>query len=166
MLSNVSKSKEIRQRIKLNLFNSNVKSVLLCGSETWWAMKTSTHKLQTFIVKCLLKVLVIIWTYKVAKYELWNGSGQQPVGEDLVKRKWGWIGHTLRKPHSSSSRHALKWKAQEEGPEDGCRTCWMFLGTNREDSSGHRAERSLVTIVPEGTEGFERMNGKNIMQNR
>ncbi|KAK3786392.1 hypothetical protein RRG08_017129 [Elysia crispata] len=39
-------------------------------------------------------------------------SGQQPFEEDLMKRKWIWIGHTLRKPYSSISRHGLKWNPQ------------------------------------------------------
>jgi len=35
MLRNIWKSKEIRTETKLRIFNSNVKSVLLYGSETW-----------------------------------------------------------------------------------------------------------------------------------
>ena len=30
----------------------------------------------------------------------------------MRRRKWRWIGHTLRKPTSSITRHALQWNPQ------------------------------------------------------
>ena len=44
---------------KFRIFNTNVKSVLLYGSETWRVTKGCTHKLQTFINKCLRSILHI-----------------------------------------------------------------------------------------------------------
>ena len=44
---------------KIRIFNTNVKSVLLYGSETWRVTKTSIHKLQTFINRCLRNILKI-----------------------------------------------------------------------------------------------------------
>ena len=38
---------------KMRIFNANVKSVLLYGSETWRTTRSNTHKLQTFINRCL-----------------------------------------------------------------------------------------------------------------
>ena len=52
MLIPVWKEKCIRLQTKLRIFNTNVKSVLLCGSETWRSTKLLTKKLQTFINKC------------------------------------------------------------------------------------------------------------------
>lgn len=46
---NVKKSKEIKTYTKLRMFNSNIKSVLLCGSETRKTTKTLTNKLQSFV---------------------------------------------------------------------------------------------------------------------
>ena len=37
---------------KIRIFGTNVKFVLLYGSETWRVTKTNTNKLQTFINKC------------------------------------------------------------------------------------------------------------------
>ena len=44
---------------KIRIFGTNVKSVLLYGSETWRVTKTKKNKLQTFINKCLRNVLQI-----------------------------------------------------------------------------------------------------------
>jgi hypothetical protein len=49
----VWKNSRISTRTKLCIFRSNVKSVLLHGSETWKVMKTTTSKLQTFVNCCL-----------------------------------------------------------------------------------------------------------------
>jgi hypothetical protein len=43
------KNSRISARTKLRILCSNVKSVLLYGSETWKVIKTTTSKLQTFV---------------------------------------------------------------------------------------------------------------------
>ena len=37
------------------------------------------------------------------------------IEESMNRRKWKWIGHTLRKPENNITRSALKWSPQ--GPE-------------------------------------------------
>jgi hypothetical protein len=57
----VWKNSRISTRIKLRIFHSNVKSVSLYGSETWKVIKTTTSKLQTFVNRCLQRILNIHW---------------------------------------------------------------------------------------------------------
>jgi hypothetical protein len=47
------KNSRITTRTKLRIFCSNVKLVVLYGSETWKEMKTTASKLQTFLNRCL-----------------------------------------------------------------------------------------------------------------
>jgi len=61
MLMPVLKAKCIRLQTKLRIFNTNVKSALLYGSETWISTKLRIKMLQTFINKCLRKILNIRW---------------------------------------------------------------------------------------------------------
>ena len=49
MLKNIWASMKISMTTKLRLFNSNFKSVLLYGSETWRMTKATMQKIQTFI---------------------------------------------------------------------------------------------------------------------
>jgi len=44
---------------KIRIFNSNVKPVLLYGSETWRMTERTMSKLQAFINRCLLRILQI-----------------------------------------------------------------------------------------------------------
>ena len=50
----------------------------------------------------------------------------EPVAAQISRRKWGWIGHTLRKPASNITRQALTWNPQGKRKRD------------RPKNSGHR----------------------------
>ena len=65
ILQNIPKSRDIIMSVKLQLFNSNVKSVLLFGSETWRTSKSMLRKVQAFIKKCLRRILRIRWPEKI-----------------------------------------------------------------------------------------------------
>lgn len=58
-LKNIWRSNLIASRTKIRLFNSNVKSVLLYGAETWRTTKTTIKRIQTFINSCLRRILKI-----------------------------------------------------------------------------------------------------------
>ena len=81
MLGKIWGAKQIKTNTKLRIFNSNVKAVLLYGSETW----RSTQK------------------------TLWKMTKQLPIENEIKKRKWRWIGHTLRKPPNTITRQAITW---------------------------------------------------------
>nr|KAG5703133.1 hypothetical protein BaRGS_019401 [Batillaria attramentaria] len=112
MPKNVWASKVVSIRTKLRNFNFNVKSVLLYGCETWRTTKTVQQKIQTFLNTCLRRIFNIRWPEKIRNEELWERAGQEPVAKQILRRKWGWIGHTLRKPASSTTRQALTWNPQ------------------------------------------------------
>nr|KAG5693183.1 hypothetical protein BaRGS_014073 [Batillaria attramentaria] len=124
MLKNVWASKVVSIRTKLRIFNSNVKSVLLYGCETWRTTKTLQQKIQTFLNTCLRRIFNIRWPEKVRNEELWERAGQEPVAKQILRRKWGWIGHTLRKPASSTTRQALTWNPQGKRKRGRPRNSW------------------------------------------
>ena len=43
---------------------------------------------------------------------LWKTANQEPVVAQIRRRKWIWIGYTLRKPASNVTRQALTWNLQ------------------------------------------------------
>ena len=112
MLKNIWASGGISIRTKPRIFNSNVKSVLLYRCETWRTTQTMQQKIQTFFNTCLRRIYKIQWQEKIRNEDLWGRAGQEPVAKQILWRKWGWIGHTLRKPASSTTRQALTWNPQ------------------------------------------------------
>ena len=59
----------------------------------------------------------------ISNLELWHRTGQQPV-EDILRRCWRWVGHTLRKPASSTARHTLFWNPHGKRKRGRPRNSW------------------------------------------
>ena len=112
MLRPVWRANSISAKTKLRIFNSNVKFVLLYGSETWRGINNNTTKMQTFVNGCLRQILRLRWFDKVPNAELWTSTNQQPMNVQVKRRKWRWIGHALRKEPGNITRQALEWNPQ------------------------------------------------------
>ena len=63
--------------------------------------KTTMKRIQTFVNQCLRKILGIQWMDKVSNKDLWERTSQVQIEIDILKRRWGWLGHTLRKPNTN-----------------------------------------------------------------
>ena len=105
-------SSQLSRNTKIRIFNTNVKSVLLYGCETWKTTKSIMDKLQVFINNCLRYILRIWWPNKISNIELWKCMQQEPINSQIKSRKWGWIGHTLRKDPRNIARQALDFNPQ------------------------------------------------------
>ena len=55
-LRNILNARAIVTQTKFRIFKSNVKSVLLYGSETWRTTNKTTRKVQTFIKNCIRRI--------------------------------------------------------------------------------------------------------------
>ena len=65
-----------------------------------------------WINKCLRMILNIRWPEVISNEQLWGRAHQSRIHENIKRRKWKWIGHTLRKPENSITRSALEWNPQ------------------------------------------------------
>ena len=123
-LKNIWSSRVLSSRTKIRLFNSNVKMVLLYGAETWRITNTTINKVQTFVNNCLRRILQIHWPDTISNSELWEKTQQRPVEEEIRRRRWAWIGHSLRKPVTSTIRQALTWNPQGKRRRGRPRNTW------------------------------------------
>ncbi|RTG81912.1 uncharacterized protein DC041_0005420 [Schistosoma bovis] len=85
-LKNIWDSKQLSTNIKVRIFNTNVKAVLLYGAEIWRTTTTTIKKVQVFINSCLRKILNIHWS-------------------DTIR-------HTLRKSSNCTTKQALTWNPE------------------------------------------------------
>ena len=123
-LASIWRSREITTTTKHRIFNSNVKSVLLYGSETWRMTEKTMSKLQTFINRCLRRILDIYWPATISHANLWETTGQAPVRQEMTSRKWTWIGHTLGRPNYCIAQQALLWNPQGSRRRGGLPNSW------------------------------------------
>ncbi|VDP32253.1 unnamed protein product [Schistosoma margrebowiei] len=111
-LKNMWNSKQFSTNIKVLIFNTKFKAVLLYGAETWTATTTTIKKLQVFINGCLSMILNIHWPDTISKSSLWERTNQLPADEEMRERRWKWIEHTLRKSSNCITRQALTWNPE------------------------------------------------------
>ncbi|CAH8606139.1 unnamed protein product [Schistosoma guineensis] len=71
-LKNIWNSKQLSTNTKVRIFNTNVKTVLLYGAETWRTTKVIIQKIRVFINSCLRKILRIRWPDTISNNLLWE----------------------------------------------------------------------------------------------
>ncbi|VDP74350.1 unnamed protein product [Schistosoma curassoni] len=127
-LKNIWNSKQLSTNTRVKIFNTNVKTVLLCGAETWRTTKAIIQKIQVLINSCLRKILRIRWPDTVSNNLLCEKTNKISAEEEIRKKRRKWIGHIeestqLRheaSPHMESSRPKEKRRTKEHiTPENG-----------------------------------------------
>ena len=93
-LSPVWNNSKISKRTKFRLFNFNVLSDLLCGSETWKRTKNDEHLMNTFLHKSIRRIFKIYWSQKVTNEKVKRNPGMESINTQS-KRRWNWLGHVL-----------------------------------------------------------------------
>ncbi|VDP59103.1 unnamed protein product [Schistosoma curassoni] len=86
-LKNIWNSKQLSVNTNVRIFNTNVKTVLLYGVETWTTTKAIIQKIQMFINSCLHKILRIRWPDTISNNLLWERTNQISVEERIRKKR-------------------------------------------------------------------------------
>ena len=125
-LKNIWSSKVLSLHMKICLSNSNVKSVLLYGAATWTTTNTTIKKVQTFINKCLRRILQIHWPDTISNIDLWERTHQLTAGAETRRRPWGRNQHQL-----SPERWNPHDKKEENQNIHGTHSEWTSRQTQR-----------------------------------
>jgi hypothetical protein len=56
--------------------------------------------------------ITVIWPIQIPNQELWARAKQRPIELEIRQKKWGWLGHTLRRPPGDIAKAALEWNPQ------------------------------------------------------
>ena len=94
---------------KMLLYNSNVKSVLLYGSESWRVFKTDIKRMEVFHNGCLRRICQIFWSNKISNNELYMKTGSWSITKEMTHRRLRWLGHVLRTEQDRITKVALRW---------------------------------------------------------
>ncbi|VDO67959.1 unnamed protein product [Schistosoma curassoni] len=103
------------------------KFVILYGAETWRTNAIIIKRVQVFINSCLHKILNIHWPDTVSNSLLWERTNQLPAEEEIRKRRWKWIGHTLLKSSNCITRQALTCNPEENEKEESQRPQYVGM---------------------------------------
>ena len=82
-----------------------------------------TRNLQTFVNRCLRRILRIWWPNKISNKELWEKTNEEEIELQIKRRKWGWIGHSLRKDRAIE-KEVLRRNSQGKRKIGRPKTTW------------------------------------------
>ena len=71
-----------------------------------------------------LLTLFFVWINTKWNNELWKCTKQPRIDLQIRKCKWGWMGHTMRKPMDDITRQALQWNPQGKRSRGRPKNTW------------------------------------------
>ena len=84
-------------KLRKKLVNCYIKSIALCGAETWAIQAVDQKHLESFEMWCWRRMENISLTDHVRNVELLRVEEQRDILHEINKRKPNWIGHVLRR---------------------------------------------------------------------
>ena len=129
-LQTIWKSKQYSLKTKIQLYNSNVKSVLLYGSECWRVIESDMNKINSFHNGCLRKICRIFWPEKISNKDLYRKTNCRNVVLEIKHRRLRWLGHVLRMDQNSIPKVALRWTPPGKRKQGRPKTTWRRTVTS------------------------------------
>ena len=106
------------------VYNSNVKSVLLYGSECWRVTKTDMKSLSSFHHNCLKQICKIFWPNTITNTNLLKLTNPTCIQNQIRQKRLRWLGHVLRMDRSAIPKIALRWTPAGKRPRGRPNTTW------------------------------------------
>jgi hypothetical protein len=60
----------------------------------------------------------------ISSEEVWRRTGETEISIQIKRRKWTWIGHTLRKGNEAIKREVLDWNPQGKSRRGRPKQMW------------------------------------------
>jgi len=113
--------------MKVQLFKTIVRSVLMYGCEAWKLTKTEA-KLDGFQYKCMKRILRIRCPQTISHQQLQENTGVIRTSDEIRRRRWNWIGHKMRKDKEEHCITALEWRPEGKRRPGQPKTTWRRNG--------------------------------------
>ena len=158
-------SGQYRRKTKMKIFQSNVISVLLYGCETWKMTETDEQCLDTFVHKCLRRILKIFWPTKMSNEGVRRIAGLEKVSTQIRKRRWKYIGHVLRKSPDDHQRIALRWTPDGRRKRGRPKETWRRTVERERDLLGLRSWEAAAAVAKD-RDRWRELTGSPILHTR
>ena len=115
-LNSIWRTNKYSLDLKLKIYNSNVKSILMYGAETWRFVRNDFNKLNVFHTKSLRRICKIFWPNRISNTDLFARTKSRNMEDEIKIKRWKWLGHVTRMENTKIPKVALQWR-----PENGRR---------------------------------------------
>ena len=123
-LQNIWKSRKYNLKTKLKVYNSNVKTVLLYGSECWRVVQNEITKLNSFHNGCLRKICRVFWPNIISNDNLYTKTKEKDLGTQIRIRRLRWLGHVFRMDTNRNPKKCLRWNPPGKRSRGKPKTTW------------------------------------------
>ena len=127
--------------------SQNVIAVLLCGCKTWRLTKRDEVKLDTFLHKCLRRLLKIYWPMKVSNEEVKRQARTCTIREQIRRRRWCWIGHVSCLNNQQNPHIALTWAPEGKRTRGRPKVTWRRTVERERQKMGFATWSEAVTTA-------------------
>ena len=115
------------QIIPKSIYKACVISTLLYGSESWTMRAHQEKRLNVFHMRCLRRILGIIWQDKVTNKVVLEKAGIPSLYTLLKQRRMRWLGHVIRMKDGRIPKtfYVVNWqqgKDQQDVPNHAAKT--------------------------------------------
>ncbi|CAH1258397.1 WDR6 [Branchiostoma lanceolatum] len=100
-------NKDLTTKTKVAVYSAICLSILLYASETWTLYRSHIRMLEQFHMRCLQRILGLMWWHKVPHTEVRRRASIEPIKSLLLQRQLRWAGHIIRMPSNRLPRHIL-----------------------------------------------------------
>lgn len=104
-----NRADKIKQKTRIKIYNSLVKSILLYNCGTWGLTKTEENKLDAFHRKQLRRVLGIHYPTKISNESLYKRCKETPLSIQILEARWKLFGHILRRDPEIPANKAIEF---------------------------------------------------------
>ena len=132
--------------------------MLLYGYETWRMTQRDEAKLDTFLHKCLRRILRIYWPMRVSNEEVRKRARTCTISEQ-IKRRWRWIGHVLHMDHRQNPRIAITWAQEGKRSRGRPRETWRRTVEGKRQTMGFATWTEPFTAARNREEWRKQING-------
>ena len=104
----------ISEQLRLKLYRTLEKPVLLYNSSTWGMTQKETKNLNAFHRQQLRKLLIgKKYPNKISNQNLYIRCDERPISIDILKGRWRLFGHVLRRSDETPAVQAMKFYFEE-----------------------------------------------------
>ena len=86
--------------------------------------ENDSNKLSVFHTKSLRRILRIFWPNKISNEDLLRQGNRESMAILLIRRRWKWIGHVIRRDEHSITRTALHWTPEGKRKRGRQKNTW------------------------------------------
>lgn len=158
-LAKIWRSGQLSKNTKIRIFKSSIIAALLYGCKTWKMTKRDEVKLDTFLHKCLRRLLKIYWPMRVTNEEVRERARTYTISKRIRRWRWHWIGHALRMDHQQNPQIALTWASEGKRSRSRPKDTWRTVEGERERMGFATVWNEAVATARDRADWRRQVNG-------